>query len=275
MTMKKILRVLVTTGLLLICLINFARERATFVHNTYAETKANEGNLQLKLIRIWGGEEEQDEQKFFEYPVNISVDTQGWVYISDLYNFRIQVFDASGKYLRTIGQKGRGPGDLVGPDSIDFSPSGDLWVAELGGRRIQCFDTSGKSKTIFRHNKIPSWMAVTSKNEIAVYCGFKTLSTKKIISFYNTKGKCLREIGTSHDPSKNMFTAENLLFAKDQRDNIYIANMDTPIVRKYSSDGKMIVAFTYETPDKIRPRISLNEKGDEIRLSGCRLMDAS
>ena len=251
-------------GIIFLCIPGLAMEKASLVHNTYDEIEAKENKLQLKLIRTWGGEDEQDEKKFFAYPSNIAIDSRDRVYICDLYNFCVKVFDSAGKHLRTIGRKGRGPGDLIGPASIGFSTSGDLWVMERGNRRFQCFDTFGKSKTIFKYKHIPIWMAVTGKNELAVYSPYETHKTRKLISLFNEKGECLREIGVYHDPSKTVIGCEWLVFAKDRHDNFFAGNMKTPVVRKYTEDGKMLMAFTFETPAKKRPEIGLNEKGNEI-----------
>lgn len=262
--MKKLQKAVIMTGILLLCIPCPATKKITLVHNTHREIVAKENTLQLKLIRTWGGEDEPDEEKFFEVPSKIALDSRDRVYISDTYNFCIKVFDAAGKYIRTIGRKGRGPGDLIGPGSIGFSTSGNLWVLEKGNRRFQCFDAAGKSKTIFKYKHIPIWMSVTGKDEIAVYSPYDTHKTRELITLFDEKGKRLRGIGTYHDPSKNAIGCEWLAFAKDHHDNFYAGNMKTPIVRKYNSGGTMVMAFTFETPDKIRPNIELNERGNEI-----------
>jgi len=264
MKRKRMLITFIAVGILSFSNTCLAAEKAALVHNTHQEIVSKENTLQLKLIRIWGGEDEEDEKKFFVYPFNIAIDSRGLVYICDQFNFCVKLFDDAGKYLQTIGRKGRGPGDLIGPGSIGFSTSGDIWVMEMGNRRFQCFDISGKSKSIFKHKHIPIWMSVTGKNEIAVYSPFKTLKTRKLISFYNEKGKCLREIGTYHDPSKTAIGCEWLVFARDRHDNFFAGNKKTPVVRKYTADGAMVLAFTFETPAQKRPEIGLNEKGNEI-----------
>jgi hypothetical protein len=133
MKMKRILITVIAAGILSLCIPCLAAEKATLVHNTHQEIEAKENTLQLKLIRTWGGEDEQDEEKFFVYPSNIAIDSRGLVYICDRYNFCVKVFDAGGKHLQTIGRKGLGPGDLIGPGSIGFSTAGALWVMEMGG----------------------------------------------------------------------------------------------------------------------------------------------
>jgi 6-bladed beta-propeller len=264
MKLKYKMIVLVVTGLLFQNVTILATEKATLVHNTKQEIEACEGKLQLKWIRTWGGNEEEDELKFFEFPVSVAVDKNKNIYICDQNNHQVRVYDLTGKYIRTIGRRGRGPGDIFGPQSICISPNGDLWVGEQGGRRVQCFSNTGKSKSIFKHKRYIRWLGVTAKNEIAVFSRQRSVDTGKLIAVYNDKGKCLREIGVYHEPSKNLFSAEILHFAKDNRDNFYAANTKAPILRKYSNDGKLLMAITFETLAKLPPKVVLDETGNDI-----------
>jgi hypothetical protein len=238
--------------------------QAVLVHNTLQEIEASKGKLKLKLIRIWGGDEEEDENKFFMTPSSIVIDDNKLVYISDTHGQCIKVFDLSGKYLRTIGRKGRGPGDVYGPNCINISIKGDLVVNEWGGRRIQWFNTKGESKGIINSKYFNRWFALTSKDEVAVYGTYDTFLSKKLLTIYNRKGKVLREIGRYHDKSKSFLGSEKLCFTMDDSDNIYAANACTPVIRKYSPDGKLLKAITFETPFEILVKISLNSMGDEI-----------
>jgi len=264
----KILKVSVLTMLIAWQAVVWAAGQAVLVHNTKQEIDSCMGKLQLKLVRTWGGDEDNDEHKFFKFPGDVVVDGNNVVYICDQFNFNIKVFDRNGKYLRTIGQKGRGPGDLIGPWSISVSPDGSLWVAESGGRRIQAFNPAGKSQAIIKNNDMIKWLAVTGKNEIAVYAHYKTFKSRTLLSIYTTGGKLLREIGSYHDKSKTLFGSEHLIFTKDNKDNFLASNTWLPVIRKYSPDGRLILVITYDTPFIIPVTIALNDQGDEIVRSG-------
>ena len=242
-------------------------DRAVLVHNTLSDIEAVKGKLKLKLVRIWGGENEEDENKFFETPMDVLVDKNGLVYICDTHKHCIKVFTQSGEYVRTIGQRGRGPGDLLLPSKIAVSPSGDLVVCELDGNRMQWFSPEGKSKRINQDLKTISWLGITTGNETAVYHKEDTFKTRKLVAIQDGNGKVLRHIGTYHDRAPDYMSAEGLVFTMDSGDNIYAANRLTPVIRKYSPSGRMILAVTYETPLKISPvEITLNTGGDEIDI---------
>jgi hypothetical protein len=239
-------------------------ERAVLVHNTLQEIEKCKGKLQLKLIRIWGGDEEEDENKFFNTPYSVAIDHNQLVYICDLHNHCVKVFSNTGDYVRTIGRKGQGPGDLYGPEYITWTTDGDLLVNDGGNRRIQWFSPDGKSKHISKQIEYLDWIGVLSKNEFAIYAHLNTFKHRKLISIMNNKGKVLREIGKYHDTAKNLFESERLHFSIDEKGNIYAANRGTPVIRKYSNDGKLIRVITFDTPFDIPVKITLNSSGDEI-----------
>ena len=57
---------------------------------------------------------------------------------------RISVFDKSGKFLRTIGKTGMGPGEFRTPHAIEFDSQGRLIVADRHNHRIQILTKEGK-----------------------------------------------------------------------------------------------------------------------------------
>jgi len=235
------------------------------VHNTRQDIDACKGKLKLKLVRVWGGDEEEDENKFFKSPSHVVIDKKGLVYICDSHNHHVKVFEHSGKYVRTIGRRGRGPGDVYCPNFMTLSPDGDLVVLELSGYRIQRFNPEGKSKKIIKTDDPIYWVGVTSKNQLLVYDPKKTLHSRKLLSLWDNRENTIKEIGTYHDKVKTILGSDKLSFAIDEQDNIYAMNMKAPVIRKYAPDGTMIMAVTFDLPFEVPVKISLNERGDEIK----------
>jgi len=58
---------------------------------------------------------------FFNTPFGVICDTEGSVYICDYRANDIKKFDASGKFVKIIGRKGRGPGEFNGPFHMTFA----------------------------------------------------------------------------------------------------------------------------------------------------------
>jgi DNA-binding beta-propeller fold protein YncE len=57
---------------------------------------------------------------------------------------RVSVFDKTGKFLRTIGKAGTGPGEFRTPHALEFDSQGRLIVADRHNHRIQILTKDGK-----------------------------------------------------------------------------------------------------------------------------------
>ena len=57
--------------------------------------------------------------------------------------FAVLVFGADGRYIRTFGRRGAGPGELGNPIGVAFDAQERLWVVDPGNARYAVFDTAG------------------------------------------------------------------------------------------------------------------------------------
>jgi DNA-binding beta-propeller fold protein YncE len=58
-------------------------------------------------------------------------------------NARIMKFDASGKFIKTWGRKGMGPGEFDVVHTLAFDSRGRLFVGDRQNNRLQIFDQNG------------------------------------------------------------------------------------------------------------------------------------
>lgn len=77
-------------------------------------------------------------------PTNLAIDTQGRIYVSDIGAFRVQQYDAEGKFLRSLGQVGDRPGEFARPKGVAVDREGRLYVVDAAAQVIQIFDAEGK-----------------------------------------------------------------------------------------------------------------------------------
>ncbi|MCL4562737.1 MAG: TIGR03663 family protein, partial [Chloroflexi bacterium] len=83
----------------------------------------------------------------FNEPWGVAVDAGGNIYVADTWNYRIQKFDPSGKFLLqwgTSGQASDGPDRFWGPRAIAIGPGGEVYVTDTGNKRVVAFDAEGK-----------------------------------------------------------------------------------------------------------------------------------
>jgi hypothetical protein len=101
-------------------------------------------------------------KEFFGMILGIALDDQGFLYVGDYKANNIKKFDSSGKFLKTIGKAGQGPGDFNGPVELEFS-HGCLYVREGMNSRVSILRSDGSFiKSIPIDFQKGSWMAMRS-----------------------------------------------------------------------------------------------------------------
>jgi sugar lactone lactonase YvrE len=69
--------------------------------------------------------------------------------VTDAMNFRVQVFDADGKFVRMFGHLGDAAGDFDKPKGIAVDGSGRIYVVEGLNDVVQVFSPEGRLLAIF------------------------------------------------------------------------------------------------------------------------------
>lgn len=79
----------------------------------------------------------------FKFPYGIAGDKQGQVYVSDLYNGCISVFDSKGNFIKYFAEKDPNEKIIESPGSLRIS--GDkLYVTDIKKSKVLVFDMEGK-----------------------------------------------------------------------------------------------------------------------------------
>ncbi|HEU0054047.1 MAG TPA: 6-bladed beta-propeller, partial [Longimicrobium sp.] len=93
------------------------------------------------------GSADSNGPDMFGRVVDVALDATGRVWVADGQSFHIQVFDAEGRHVRTIGRKGGGPAEFGEIGGMDWGPDGNLWVLDGGNARYAVYDTAGRLVT--------------------------------------------------------------------------------------------------------------------------------
>jgi hypothetical protein len=180
-----------------------------------------------------------------------AVSSQGVVFVSDSSEQNIKVFDPDGRYLRTIGAKGEGPGEFGSVGQMAALPDGRLLVLDYRARRTSLFDGEGNYKSGFQwknyHSSVYLATASSVTGDERIF-GEKTqlfvktfdFSGRELVSFgeFTAMGtKMLRQgdtmfgISLPYDPHS--------VFAGDpERQRLYHCLNNKYVIEVYDRDGK-------------------------------------
>ena len=108
----------------------------------------------------------------FNAPSAVVTARNGDIFVADGHggntNARIVKFDKTGKFIKTWGKKGSGPGELDIPHTIAMDSAGRLFVGDRQNNRIQIFDQDGKFIDQWAQFSRPSGVYIDGKDNIYV-----------------------------------------------------------------------------------------------------------
>lgn len=73
----------------------------------------------------------------------IVVDARGQLWVLEAGSQEIRVFDSTGRHLRTLGRRGKGPGEFEYADGLTATPDGTVWVDDPTNSRMTGFSLDG------------------------------------------------------------------------------------------------------------------------------------
>jgi len=109
----------------------------------------------------------------FDAPTEVAIAANGDIFVADghtggglaIGNARVVKFDKNGKFLKTWGKKGMGPGEFDVPHTIAIDSRGRVFVGDRQNNRIQVFDQDGKFIAQWFQFGRPSGMYIDRKTD--------------------------------------------------------------------------------------------------------------
>ena len=103
-------------------------------------------NREGRVLLVLGRKDYAGEEDWaFNRPTDVAVGPSGDVFVTDGYgNSRVVKFDKNGRFIKTWGKKGSGPGEFNLPHAIVIDSKGLVYVADRENKRIQVFNANGE-----------------------------------------------------------------------------------------------------------------------------------
>jgi len=156
---------------------------------------------------------------------------------------------------RLIGDIGNAPGELYYPFDLAVADDDRLYIKDGGNRRIQILGANGHFLAEFPDLPKSEGIGVDKRGDVFI----GQPATGHLISVYDRTGKKLAAFGELLSPAalypqlKAHETAyrtsiNRVRIAIDDEDNVWVAFIHAPIVRKYDRSGRLLAQQTLRLP---------------------------
>lgn len=180
---------------------------------------------------------------FLESVVDMAIDPEGNLYVCDYQAHDVKIINSSGKYLKSIGRAGQGPGEFQMPFNLTITKE-RLLVWELRNRRLSVLTNKGEHLKAVQVQMSDGWprkLGSLPNGDFLI---------EKVRTYFGDNEKpqeCHIEIFSPDlELKKSMYNTnfwENKYITKPQRTNVPIPY--SPKVHwDVSQDGKIIIGYS-------------------------------
>jgi len=192
---------------------------------------SSEGEL-VETWKSWGTDNGE-----FDRPESVALDENGFVYVADAYNDRIQKFTPDGQFIKKWGNTGSNSGQFDVIYGLAVYKNNFVYVTDSGNRRIQKFTTDGLFLTEWRTSDVaedqPVFMDIAVDNNNCIYA---LSDAADQIKKWTTDGQLITKWG-SYGSGNGQFNQPTDI-AIDDNDNVFILDLANSCIQKFTSDGQ-------------------------------------
>lgn len=158
------------------------------------------------------------------------------VYVTEITNSKVYVYDMTGKMLMEVGKGGTKPGELLAPNALTVDSDGTIYIVDTGNQRVEVFDKTGKFLKMFNGSSDgkgpsvlvnPRGIGIDSSGNILVVSNM----THTVFGF-DKQGKQVFTFG-GNGGETNKFSLPNGLFINSNGD-IYVTDTINQRVAVYN-----------------------------------------
>jgi hypothetical protein len=169
------------------------------------------GDITFELDELLTIGNEADENFMFVRVTDVDVGKEGKIYVLDAGNYRLQIFDSEGRFLKSVGRMGQGPGEFGGLP-FGFSLKNDrIYIREY--RKMNIFDSGGDFVRSYPLDTYVVEFAVDGEECLIGYADISQRDTAvRGIIRMNLEGKTVQTIAEYTDLGIKIVVAENMTY---------------------------------------------------------------
>lgn len=174
-------------------------------------------------------------------PCGVAVSSQGFIYVADTWNNRIQKFTPDGRFVTMWGGHGS---DFYGPRDLAIGPDGMVYVSDTGNKRIQKFDSNGTFVLEWGQpgglpGEFDEPVGITTDSQGNVYVAD---TGNQRVQVFTSEGKPIRQLNLvawEHDVT----SAVEPYIAVDSLGRIFVTDSTRGIVLQIVPDGSRLIPW--------------------------------
>lgn len=197
----------------------------------------------------------------YDRPMDIMKTSSGRMVITEFAGDRLSFLDEGGNYVSSFGSKGRGDGQLLGPQYLAEDSSGNIYVTDFGNARVAVFTSEGEFLFNFGHFLAPTGIAAAG-NRIFIADSLKG-AVYEYDNSGNYQGIFIPE-GTLMQPEA-LRVRENALYICDGN-RLLSANLETGALFEMANTGNAPSRLTCADEDANGNIIAADFTSDEIYI---------
>ena len=101
-----------------------------------------------EYVRSIGGHEKSTEEAL-ALPTNFTIDDKGIIYVTNLGDFTVKLYDRDGHFLGKFGKLGDSFGEFARPKGVAVDKDGRIWVVDGAFQNVQVFDAKHRLLVFF------------------------------------------------------------------------------------------------------------------------------
>jgi hypothetical protein len=193
---------------------------------------------------------------------SLAVDAKDNIYVLTRTNAPVQVYDKSGKFLRSWGK------GMVTPHQLRFDDAGNIWVADVDthvvekystdGKVLMTIGTKGKAGRDQTHLNMPTDVAFTANGDVYISDGY---GNARVVRF-DKSGKYLGEWGEPGQGPGQFSIVHSI--AIDSKGIVYVADRNNVRIQVFDGNGKFLAQWR----DLVTPWTFTMTKKDELWVCG-------